>query len=148
MGHAYAIIDLFVMKQTVKHSKRTYDEEYRMVIMKDPLGPRSEMDHDGWWSTKQVKRWTDTFKSQVPLGIDPLDYAFQFETGIFIIEIGELSDYCFNTIEHAIDLSDDGYSNSWYDMDDDSIKGDEHQFKIIIPQTGNGDIYINVETYY
>ena len=54
---------------------------------------------------------------------------------------------CFEDIVQAHDYTDQGYKNTWYDVDNDPIAGQQREFTIEIPNL-DGRIYITAESYY
>ena len=53
---------------------------------------------------------------------------------------------CFDRFTEALYRGHHGYSNTWYDVDDDDLDPAFRNFTFTIPKV-SGDIYISVESY-
>lgn len=79
-------------------------------------------------------------------GIDPTDYNYYNKSGIFFVDAADFK-ICFTNYGTNIDRNSEGYSNDWYDFDDDVLWGSEKEVTVTVPAK-NGDLYIGIETYY
>lgn len=128
-GHAYAVLDLFVLTET---SGKTTD----MFMIRNPWG---EATYSAKWNAKDPL-WTDELVAQVPKGVDPRTSTD--ETGVFVMP-KELFKGCFEEflIAHT---KGDSYSDNWYDAID--MDNSERKY-IFTPPAKDGDMYVTVETY-
>ena len=69
-----------------------------MYMLRDPRGPNTKVRSLKDFNVNDTVNWTDDFRAQVPYGIDPLDEAFFFKTGIFFINSDDLME-CFTSVE-------------------------------------------------
>jgi len=75
----------------------------------DPLWDESDYD---------IQVWTS-------YGVQVKDTQFMEKNGLFFIDDETLLyGGCFASMEYATDRSDEGYSNDWYDLNNDPIWGD------------------------
>ena len=141
LSHAYTLIDLF----------KLYNEDgsvySHMLMIRDPYGPEPGRKVKDQYSPlhKGGNLWTDHFKSQVPGGIDPTDVDYFNKTGIFFMNIYTAS-RAFDGITTTEYREEEGYSNSWYDVDNDEPFGKKRNFTFEIPKL-DGDVYVSVESY-
>lgn len=91
-----------------------------MYMIRDPRGTNSKLDPMFKFSFHDKKSWSAHYKSQVPFGIDPLDIVYFYETGVFFVESSDFNK-CFNGFSQARYKGHEGYSSSWYDVDDDEV---------------------------
>ena len=50
-------------------------------------------------------------------------------------------------LTQAVNINHLGYSNNWYDVDNDPVESEKRVFKFTIPEK-NGYFYISVESYF
>jgi len=93
--------------------------------------------------------------NQVPFNINPLDPGYFKKTGLFFVEMKDFVS-CFHDFAQAINLNDKGYSNDWYDVDNEetmwgSKLGPASNFSFIVPKLNDTDVkdnlYISIEGY-
>jgi len=75
----------------------------------------------------------------VPLGIDPTK-----KNGIIIVDHEDFLE-CFQDYQIAHYRNEQGYSDDWYDKEND--KGREETYQVTVPRK-DGDLYFTVETYF
>ena len=100
-----------------------------MLLLRDPLNDHHFL---GKWSSSSEK-WTEELKASIPYGFTP--------DSSLILEADEFT-YCFSRFQ--IGHYRPGYSDTWFDQDNDDGIVKSYLFKAI----GQGDLYFTVETYY
>jgi hypothetical protein len=99
-----------------------------MVMIRDPFGPEPGKKVTNQFSPlREDNIWTDHLRAQVPGGIDPMDIDYFNQTGIFFMNIYTAS-RAFDGITVSEYREDEGYSNSWYDIDNDTPSGTARNF--------------------
>ena len=131
-GHAYSVISVFELKtgETVDH---------QMYMIRNPWGSTSyNMD----WKYDD-EAWTVDYLSQVPYGIDATE---SYEDGVFFVEDKDFLT-CFYDYQIAHYRDSEGYSKTWYDVENDrNVFGSVSYF--VTPPAKSGDLYFEIETYY
>ena len=79
------------------------------------------------FNVNDTASWTPHYKSQVPHGMDPTDFEYFKRTGVFFMEFHYVY-HCFESILTPYYLGDEGYKNTWYDVDDDDMWPDKRNF--------------------
>lgn len=142
--HSYSVLDAF---QLFENGADTGTVVAYVYMMKDPRGPLALTDYNGKWNTNDTASWTPDFRQFIirKYGLDPTSWALKAETGIFFVG-HEYYMSCFSSTDESWDRSAEGYSNDWYDVDDDDMWGGDYEFHVTVPAK-SGDLYFMVETY-
>jgi hypothetical protein len=111
-----------------------------MVMMRYPKGTDIGS-YNRRWNFRDTKNWIQTYIDQVPFGINPLT---AWKKGYLFIESRDLFT-CFKEVSIAHKRDEEGYTNNWYDVDDDW--GSLWDFYVTVPRRA-GDLYFGVESYY
>lgn len=131
-AHAYAIISAFFLRD--EHGRVAH----KMLMIRDPKGRDTYQDK---WNSKDKASWTPEFIAQVPRGINPLrPNSF----GVFFIEHIRYG-RCFESFQIAHQREQEGYKETWYDIENDD--GDQTDLSFTVPESKQGTIYITAETY-
>lgn len=119
-----------------------------LYMMKDPRGPLQLTDYNGAWNTNDTTSWTPDLRQYIirKYGLDPTNKALKQDTGIFFMGHDKFFT-CFSSTDESWDRSAEGYSNDWFDIDDDDMWGAEYEFHVTVPAK-SGDLYFLMETYY
>lgn len=87
----------------------------------------------------------------MPYGIDPLNIDQQKSTGVFFMDSYDFI-RCFDGFSQARNRGTEGYKNSWYDVDDDSLNWGTSIGKMteleFAPKEIDGLLFISIESYY
>lgn len=138
-GHAYSVIAAFELQELG-------ETQHKMYMLRNPWGITGREyaygeDYSYPWDENDDS-WTENFISQVPYNINPTVN----NTGIFFIEHTDFID-CLNSFQIGHDRSAEGYTDTWFDKEDDyGFPWLWENYKIEIPEV-NGDIYITIESY-
>ena len=120
--HAYTIITTFKMTDD-------YGRTIKMIMIRNPWGVTR---YTGEWSATD-NRWNAAMIAQVPFGIDPTESA---DLGIFIVPLSLFANQyvdCITDYQIGHLREGEGYSNDWYDVDDES------NFENFSGQSGNDE---------
>ena len=107
-------------------------------MMRDPNGIDQLTEPKTKWNVKDHISWTKSYRKQVPFNIDPLDFDFFKRTGVFFVDEIDFK-RCFSDFAQAINLNKYGYTNDWYDVDDEqtmwgSKMGPARNFTFLAPK--------------
>lgn len=130
MSHAYSLIAVFELKtgSTVDH---------KMYMLRNPWG--ISYFNQSWASGDAA--WTTAYKSQVPHSVDP---DTSQNDGVFFMNSNDFL-YCFSDFQVAHYRDNEGYSDTWYDKENDN--GELAQYEVTVP-IQDGDLYFTVESYF
>lgn len=106
--------------------------------------PRGTSSYSMKWNSGDTFSWTDHFKSQVPMEVNPTEERTSKSYGIFFVEHKHLIE-CFQQIDIAHYREDQGYKHSWYDVEGDD--GSYKSFNFTLDQKTIRPIYLTIETY-
>lgn len=111
-----------------------------MTMLRYPKGTDIS-NYNRRWNHRDTKMWIQSYIDRVPFGINPLT---AWKKGYIFIESRDLFT-CFKEVSIAHIRDGEGYSNNWYDVENDF--GTKSDFFLQVP--GNeGDLYFSVESYY
>lgn len=111
-----------------------------MTMLRYPKGTDIS-NYNRRWNHRDTKMWIQSYIDQVPLGINPLT---AWKKGYLFIESRDLFT-CFKEVSIAHNRDGEGYSNNWYDVENDL--GGKTDFNLRVPAR-DGDLYFSVESYY
>lgn len=112
--------------------------DHKLYMMRNPWGVSY---FNKTWNEKDTTSWTSSYRSQVPFGVDPL--TSQTTSGIFFVSAADFLT-CFSDYQIAHYRDSLGYSDDWYDKDNDD--GTLSTYEVTVPAK-NGDLYFAVSTY-